>query len=67
MQRSKRWSALNAWGMKIAKRSSTIFVIVAMACKLSTVLHHIWFDGSEFRWTAAAKTSEKMNLAPRIA
>lgn len=56
--RTRRWSALKAWGMKIAKRAGLKRARVAVARKLAAILHRMWLDGSEFRWslkeTAAA-------------
>jgi transposase len=48
--RSHRWSALRAWGMKIAKRRGMVRARVAVARKLAVILHRMWCDGSEFRW-----------------
>lgn len=62
--RSKRWSALKAWGMRIAKRASMMCAIVAVARKLAAILHRMWIDGSEFQWTAGAKITEKVKLKP---
>jgi transposase len=56
LMRSHRWSALRAWGMKIAKRRGMARARVAVACKLTVILHRMWCDGSEFRW---GKPSEK--------
>lgn len=60
--RSKRWSALKAWGMRIAKRASMMCAIIAVARKLAAILHRMWIDGSEFHWTAGAKVTEKVKL-----
>jgi transposase len=49
--RSTRWSALRAWGMKIAKRRGMARARVAVARKLAVILHRMWTDGSEFRWS----------------
>jgi transposase len=46
-----RWSALRGWAMRIAKRSSAKLAKVALARKLAVILHRMWIDGSEFRWT----------------
>ena len=67
MLRSRRWSALKAWGMKIVKRRSMMCAIVAVARKLAAILHRMWLDGSEFRWTAGAKITSKVKLLPRTA
>jgi transposase len=65
--RSKRWSALKAWGMRIAKRASMMCAIVAVARKLAAILHRMWIDGTEFQWTAGAKITEKVRLKPATA
>lgn len=51
--RSKKWSALRAWGIGVAKRRGHKRAIVAVARKVATVLHRMWLDGTEFRWTRA--------------
>jgi transposase len=48
--RNKKWCALKAWGMRIAKRSSMMNARVAVARKLAVILHRMWLDGTEFRW-----------------
>ena len=37
--RVRKWSALRAWGLRIAKRSSMLCAIVAVARKLAGILH----------------------------
>src|SRR5689334_20277835 len=49
--RSTKWSWLKAWAIKIAKRRGLKKAIVALARRLAVILHRIWVDGSEFRWT----------------
>jgi transposase len=46
-----RWCDLRGWAMRIAKRSSVKHAKVALARKLAVVLHRMWVDGTEFRWT----------------
>src|SRR6188472_2498297 len=48
--RSRRWSALRAWGMQVAKRRGMARARVAVARKLAVVMHRVWVDGAEFRW-----------------
>jgi transposase len=48
--RSQKWSALRAWGMKVAKHRGMARARVAVARKLAVILHRIWTDGSAFRW-----------------
>ena len=49
--KSQRMSALKAWGMQVARRRGMKRAVVALARKLATVLHRMWVDGTEFRWT----------------
>ncbi len=49
--RSKKWSWLKAWAMQIARRRGMKKAIVALARRLAVVMHRIWVDGTEFRWT----------------
>jgi transposase len=49
--RSAKWSWLKAWAMKIARRRGTKKAVVALARRLAVIMHRIWVDGSEFRWT----------------
>jgi hypothetical protein len=53
MVRCKKWSALKAWGMSVAKRRGHKRAVVAVARKLAVVMHRMWLDGTEFRWTRA--------------
>src|SRR3974390_3159042 len=48
---SRKWSWLKAWAMQIAKRRGIKKAIVALARRLAVVMHRIWVDGTEFRWT----------------
>ena len=49
--RSRRWSWLKAWAMQIARRRGMKKAIVALARRLAVIMHRIWVDGTEFRWT----------------
>jgi transposase len=51
---STRWSWLKAWAMQIARRRGMKRALVALACRLAVILHRIWVDGTEFRWTREA-------------
>jgi transposase len=48
--RSKKWSSLRAWGMKVAKRRGMARARVAVARKLAVILHRMWADEAEFRY-----------------
>jgi transposase len=39
---STKWSWLKAWAIK---------AIVALARRLAVIMHRVWVDGTEFRWT----------------
>lgn len=48
--RSRKWSALRAWGLAIAKRRSMAKAKIAVARKLAVILHRMWVDGTDFRF-----------------
>ena len=48
--RSKKWSSLRAWGMKVAQHRGMARARVAVARKLAVVLHRMWSDQTEFRF-----------------
>jgi len=52
LTRVAKWSALKAWGMRIAKRSGIRKAKVAVARKLAVMLHRMWIDGTEFNWSS---------------
>jgi transposase len=54
--RCKTWSSLPAWGMSVAKRRGHKKAVVAVARKLASVLHTMWRDGTEFRWSTTTRT-----------
>jgi transposase len=49
--RSTKWSWLKAWAMKIARHRGMKKAIVALARRLAVIMHRIWIDGTDFRWT----------------
>jgi transposase len=56
--RSRKWSALRAWGMKIAKHRGMARARVAVARKLSVILHRLWSDATEFRFGKQPHSNE---------
>ena len=50
LHRTKKWSSLKAWGMKVAKRVGMKKAKVAIARKIAVILHCIWVDGTTFEW-----------------
>ena len=57
LARSAKWSWLKAWAMKIARHRGLKKAIVALARRLAVILHRIWGDGTEFRWTREQTTA----------
>jgi len=51
LTRTNKWSWLKAWAMQIARRRGIKKAIVALARRLAVIMHRIWVDGTEFRWT----------------
>jgi transposase len=51
LTRTTKWSWLKAWAMQIARRRGMKKAIVALARRLAVIMHRIWIDGTEFRWT----------------
>ena len=51
LTRTNKWSWFKAWAMQIARRRGMKKAIVALARRLAVILHRIWVDGTEFRWT----------------
>jgi transposase len=47
-----RWNSLKAWGIAVARRRGMQKAIVAVARKLAIILHRMWRDNTDFRWTA---------------
>ena len=54
LTRLKRASSLKDWAQAIAKRSGNGKARVALARKLSVILHSIWRSGQRFRWPEQA-------------
>ena len=53
IHRTKKWSALKAWGVRLIKRIGMKKAKVAIARKIAIVLHCIWVDGTVFEWGQA--------------
>ncbi len=51
LTRTNKWSWLKAWAMKIARHRGMKKAIVALARRLAVIMHRLWVDGTEFRWT----------------
>ena len=51
LSRETKWSSLKAWAMRVAKRRGHDKAKVALARKLAVVLHRMWIDATEFRFS----------------
>jgi transposase len=51
LTRTNKWSWLKAWAMKIARHRGMKKAIVALARRLAVIMHRMWVDGTEFRWS----------------
>lgn len=49
--RVRRLSSLKAWALRLAVRRGVKRARVALARKIAVVLHRMWVDGTEFRWS----------------
>jgi transposase len=55
--RDARASILKSWGLGLAKRIGMRRAKVAVARKLAVIMHRIWSDHGEYRWTAIPPTA----------
>ncbi|HYX47207.1 MAG TPA: IS110 family transposase [Sphingomicrobium sp.] len=51
LTRTVRISPLKSWALGVAKRRGTKKARVALARKLGVILHRMWVDGTDFRWS----------------
>ena len=54
LTRGNSFSALKAWGLRLAKASGFKRAKVAVARKLAVILHAMWKTNAPFRWSKAA-------------
>jgi transposase len=57
LRQTTRWSWLKAWAMKVAQRRGGGKAVVALARRLAVIMHRMWCDGTEFRWTREVQTT----------
>ena len=55
LTRVTKWSWLKAWAMNVARRRGAKKAIIALARRIAVILHRMWNDGTEFRWTREAR------------
>src|SRR5260221_14645599 len=63
MTQSRKWSWLKAWGLKIARHRGMKRAIVAVARRLAVLMHRMWVDATEFRWTRAEAAATEPGLS----
>jgi transposase len=51
LSRVRKWSAPKAWAARLVNKVGPKKARVALARKLAVILHRIWVDGTEFRWS----------------
>ena len=57
LTRPVKRSALKAWAMRVARKRGMERAKVALARKLAVVLHRMWVDETEFRWSRQQGTA----------
>ena len=57
LTRVQKWSALKAWGIRLAKRTGMKKAKVAVARKLAVMMHCMWLTGEPFRWSETEPAS----------
>jgi len=48
---SRKWSWLKAWAMRIGQRRGMRRATVALARRIAVILHRMWIDGTDFRFS----------------
>ncbi len=51
LTRVPKWCAIKAWGVRLAKRIGFKKAKIAVARKLAVIMHRMWCDGTNFKWT----------------
>jgi transposase len=54
LTRTGRFSTLKRWALEVARRRGMKRAKVALARKLAGVLHRLWANGTDFRWSKEA-------------
>jgi transposase len=57
MTRSRKWSALKAWGMRFANRRGVGKAKVAVSRKLAITMHVMWLTGGPFCWSSETEAN----------
>lgn len=59
LTRFQGWSALKAWGLKIAKARGLKKATSAVARKLAVIMHAMYKNGSEYRWKSEEEAKDR--------
>ena len=59
MTRVASWSKLKAWAVTVAKRRGAKRAKVALARKIGVILHRMWTDGADFRFTDKSEAGNR--------
>lgn len=54
LSHSRKWSWLKAWAMRLAQRRGLRRATVALARRIAVILHRMWSDGTDFRFSNSA-------------
>ena len=57
LTRVRKWCALKAWGLRLARKTSFNKAKVAVARKLAVMLHRMWCDETVFQWSTKEVTA----------
>jgi transposase len=59
LSRSKKWSKLKAWGLKIQKKHGFKKACMAVGRKLAVIMHRMWIDKTNFVYGETEAEKEK--------
>jgi len=54
----EKWSALKAWGTRLAKRIELRKAKVVVARKFAIILRRMWIEGTEFKWSSKENANQ---------
>jgi transposase len=63
LTRVVKWSKLKAWAVAVAKRRGAKRAKVALARKIGVILHRMWIDSADFRFTDKNQVSHQIITA----
>lgn len=60
MTHSQKHCALKAWGLRVAAKRGHKRAVVAVARKLAIIMHRMWLDSTEFRFSNSAEGAKDL-------